>query len=106
MSSAALDLPPAHFKNAFILSPDFKTPLIIPSDGVMGLVGYASNKPKTDVFLCFDLTITTTLLQKSRDSMKEEAIRGKYRIFDCILLISDNLLGRTTSPIFFHLVPC
>ena len=45
-------------------------------DGITGLGGLPS-EPKTDVFLCFDLTITTTLLQKSRDSIDRSKNRGK-----------------------------
>ena len=50
---------------------------LLDRDGVMGLGGYASNEPKTDVFLCFDLTITTTLLQKSRNSIDRSKNKAK-----------------------------
>ena len=43
----------------------------------MELWGYASTEPKTDVFLCFDLTISTPLLQKSRNSTDRSNNRGK-----------------------------
>ena len=73
----------------------YSTPKILPmirlgvpvhsldGDGITRLGGYAS-EPNTDVFFCFDLTITTALLQKSRHSIdrtKSEGIISNFRLY-------------------------